>query len=148
MPLKNDVKFTNSALDSDSDDESDVGSGVTLGFCDGHLSIAKEAKESSYTNKIGGLPSFSPVLTTAPDTSSASCRVCDRAMPLVAQLFCPLSSDQVEGSESGRELWQRLIYIWACVHKECQRKEGRCVTALPFSNACSLFAIVFALSVL
>lgn len=147
MPLKNDVKFTSSALDSDSDEESDVGSGVTLGFVDGVLSVAKEMKENSYCNKIGGFPTFSPTLTNVPDTSSSSCGVCNRSMPLIAQLFCPLSTEQVEGSGTGRELWHRLIYIWACVYKDCQRKEGRCVTALPLlkcmfivSSQCSRFS--------
>ncbi|BGP33503.1 hypothetical protein JCM10296v2_005307 [Rhodotorula toruloides] len=63
-------------------------------------------------SRVGGLPSFP--LIYAPPPSSSHCLSCSNPMPLLLQLYCPLSSSTLE----------RVLYVFSCPRPECRRKEG------------------------
>jgi len=135
-----DVIFKDSAnadsSDSDSSDndgssvDSAIGSGVTLGFADDGppISLSKQCLLDATTNKLGGYPVFHPILTNAPNIAHSECHHCKESMPLICQIFAPMS-------EGITQDWSRALYVWACISKDCQSQRShhnsvRCFRAL------------------
>ena len=117
----------------DSDDEgegvsitSSESTGFVLGFID--TPIKPSELRDATIDALGGSPVFHPILTEPPPV--ATCAGCQAQMSLLAQLYAPVSSAQTGNTIDKRSDWHRAIYIFACLLKSCQRKEGRFVFLL------------------
>ena len=119
--MPREVNFT--AEDEQDDDSPETW--PVLAFADGPL--LSSVGESSNCNKLGGLPSFSPVLSSAPSAKSIRCKSCQKNMFLLVEINAPLASDQLDPPTSvkNRDLWLRVLFVFACAQKSCQRKENR-----------------------
>jgi len=118
--------FVSNSIDDDSDIESATSgeyTNVTLAFVDGRIT---EVDETSSVNKIGGLASFSPVLSKPPAPESGKCLACGAFMVLLLQIDAPLAGDELSPVQNiqNRHAWNRVIYVFACIQKACQRKDG------------------------
>ncbi|GMK54497.1 hypothetical protein CspeluHIS016_0110830 [Cutaneotrichosporon spelunceum] len=87
-----------------------------------------EEPPSHTSSFIGGYPAFPAVptgrsmnpkgkgkavaATSVPE--EVRCGACHKPMPLLSQVYCPL-----EGGEN-----DRTLYVWACAHPGCRRREG------------------------
>ncbi|KAH8929342.1 hypothetical protein BT69DRAFT_1315678 [Atractiella rhizophila] len=86
-----------------------------LGFADGVITSSPDLGD--YTiSRLGGFPVFP--LSAAPPVSCSDCVACKKKMPLLTQIYCPLPESNFD----------RVLYVWGCEDKECQRK-GKSVRA-------------------
>ncbi|KAL7420589.1 hypothetical protein Q5752_004540 [Cryptotrichosporon argae] len=79
---------------------------VLLALPDGPVPPSEPASHT--LSFIGGYPTFPRVADVV------RCGVCHDAVPLLAQVYCPL-----EGGEN-----DRTLYVWACARAQCQRRDG------------------------
>jgi hypothetical protein len=61
-----------------------------------------------------------------PPSQAPSCDSCQFSLPLLAQIYAPLSDEQV----SGRGEYDRVLYVWGCGRKACTNKTTKVVRAL------------------
>jgi pre-rRNA-processing protein TSR4 len=62
----------------------------------------------------------------APPGQAPSCDSCKTSLPLLAQIYAPLSDEQVDG----REEYDRVLYVWGCAQKACTKRTIKAVRAL------------------
>ncbi|KAF8627680.1 hypothetical protein AX15_004299 [Amanita polypyramis BW_CC] len=98
---------------SDSDDEGqpDIETSVLLGVPDGAIDVATDLTDAA-VSRIGGRPTFLP--SREPPITSSHCKVCDRPMELLVQIWCPFEGSPMD----------RALYIWGCARPGCQKKQG------------------------
>ena len=146
--------------DSDSGNESaltDVETTVELGIPNGEITSTEDL-EDPMVSRIGGVPvrlhflfalkysvlnflflihapkSTMPVLLltpccahqsflskSPPPLDSAHCKICASPAELLVQLWCPLQDSP----------YDRVLYVWGCSRRGCQRKDGGYVDGPP-----------------
>jgi pre-rRNA-processing protein TSR4 len=92
-------------------DCSDEPSSVLLALPDGAIPPDAADGRQHTTSLIGGYPTF-PACAGVPDR--INCGSCHEAIPLLAQVYCPL----VDGEND------RTLYVFACPRAKCRRREG------------------------
>ncbi|XP_048014722.1 programmed cell death protein 2-like [Megalobrama amblycephala] len=76
---------------------------VLVGICDG--AIDKKINTSYCTNKIGDRPDLLPIITL----QYPICRLCQRGLSHVVQVYCPLAASP----------YHRTINVFACTNPQC-----------------------------
>lgn len=90
-----------------------------MAFCDGPIASTSAVTLDATVSKLGGSPRFWPCVGSPyPSHEELVCTICNRLLPLVAQLYIPLAEAEDR---------HRALYVFACVTKECQKKEGWCI---------------------
>ncbi|KAF8159766.1 programmed cell death protein 2 [Crassisporium funariophilum] len=98
---------------SDSDDEGigEVETSVLLGVPDGLVDVDTDVLDAA-VSRIGGFPAMLPA--REPPFESSHCKVCDKPMELLIQMWCPFENSPMD----------RALYIWGCARTGCQGKDG------------------------
>ncbi|KAI7949045.1 hypothetical protein MJO29_010710 [Puccinia striiformis f. sp. tritici] len=110
-------------LNADSEEEEEEeeeDGGYTLGFEDGQITKQSELDNHSIS-RIGGKPVLLPLESTRIPQNDWECRICQKPIPMLAQVYCPNHQNQYH---------DRIIYLFACVDQKCQSQgESKCVRA-------------------
>ncbi|KAJ8522708.1 hypothetical protein ONZ45_g710 [Pleurotus djamor] len=96
---------------SDSDEAAENETSVLLGVPDGSIENPADLFDAA-VSRIGGRPAFLP--SKEPPFDSSMCKVCNSAMELVVQMWCPFENSPMD----------RALYVWACARAKCQSKDG------------------------
>ncbi|KAM0748335.1 hypothetical protein T439DRAFT_349633 [Meredithblackwellia eburnea MCA 4105] len=108
-----DDSASNNSSDTQSKDNSF--SDTILGFADGPIPLAKNGEEDWQTSRIGGFPTFPPLLSPiAPAPKDVTCLSCHSFIPLITQIYCPLPNS----------CYDRVVYTFACPRRSCRGKPG------------------------
>ncbi|WVW85081.1 hypothetical protein I302_107117 [Kwoniella bestiolae CBS 10118] len=87
---------------------------VLLALPDGTIPPDHADLRSHTVSLIGGYPTFPPLLNTSQIPKEVKCKICNKPIPLLAQVYCPLENGEND----------RTLYVFACSRAGCQKKDG------------------------
>ncbi|EDO30552.1 predicted protein [Nematostella vectensis] len=82
---------------------------LLLGLADEQIKSSENPNNDWTISKLGGLPDW----LLGPPSTLPSCGLCNRRLPLIAQLYCPLYNSP----------YHRVMYIFGCPSSSCWNKQ-------------------------